>query len=94
MNQGGAMAFAVRYREYCFGGLRQRSLFVDETGIDGTATEQRAGGWVWFLRYPDGALAGEGNAATWDDALRDIQRTLVAEEERGGPGDLRRAVPS
>ncbi len=84
------MERAVQYREYVFGGLRRRSLSVDGAGIVGTATEQRSGGWAWFLRHPDGSLAGEGRAATWDDALRDIHRTLAAEETQGRLGYLRR----
>lgn len=84
------MEFTVRFREYVFGGRRQRSVFVDGTGIAGTATEQQGGGWAWFLRYPDGELAGEDGAATWDDVLRGIRRALVMEERYGRLGYLRR----
>ncbi|MDQ6832619.1 MAG: hypothetical protein M3008_04400 [Chloroflexota bacterium] len=48
------MAFTVRYTECRFGGLRQRSLRVEGT---------TSGGQTWFLRYPDGELAGEGCCA-------------------------------
>ncbi len=84
------MEITVRYTESVFGGLRRRSLLVDGAGLGGTATERRSGGWGWFLRHPDGTLAGEGDAVTWDDALRDIRRTLAAGEVRGRLGYLRR----
>jgi len=84
------MEFTVRYTEYVFGGLRQRSLFVEGAGIAGTATEQRTGGWAWFLRYPDGELAGEGRAAAWASVLGGIRRALVLEEKDGRLGYLRR----
>lgn len=77
------MVFTVHFREYTFGGLRQRTLVIAGTAIRGTATEQRSGGWGWFLRYPDGELAGEGHAATWDGLLEDIVGALVMETKYG-----------
>jgi len=71
------MVYLVRFREYTFGGLRQRTIAVAGTALRGTATEQRAGGWGWFLRYPDGELAGEGRAGTWAGALAEIGEALA-----------------
>lgn len=62
----------VHYSEYILGGLRQRTIRVDGTGLRGTATEQRTGGWAWFLRHPDGGLAAEGVAPAWECAVDDI----------------------
>jgi len=77
------MVYLVRFREYIFGGLRQRTIAVAGTALRGTATEQRAGGWGWFLRYPDGELAGEGRAGTWAGARAEIGEALVMEARHG-----------
>lgn len=79
----GAMVYTVRFREYTFGGLRQRTIAVAGTALRGTATEQRAGGWGWFLRYPHGELAGEGYPATWEGVLEEIRAALMMEAKYG-----------
>ncbi len=86
------MVYLVRFREYTFGGLRQRTIAVTGTAIRGTATEQRTGGWGWFLRYPYGELAGEGRAATWEGVLDDIRAALTMEAKYGRLSSLPRDV--
>lgn len=86
------MVYLVRFREYTFGGLRQRTIAVAGTAVRGTATEQRAGGWGWFLRYPDGELAGEGYASTWEGVLDDIREALMMEAKYGRLSYLPRDV--
>jgi len=83
------MEFTVRFEEYEFGGVVQRSVLVDGTTITGTAAEQRAGGWAWFLRYPDGESAGEGKCGSWAEVLRDIRRALVMEIKYGRLGFIK-----
>ncbi len=84
------MEFIVRFEEYQFAGVVQRSVLVDGTTISGTAAEQRAGGWAWFLRYPDGESSGEGKCGSWAEVLRDIRRALVMEIRYGRLGFLQR----
>ncbi len=88
------MVYLVPFREYTFGGLRQRTITVEGTAIRGTATEQPAGGWGWFLRYPDGELAGEGRAATWAGVLEEIRAALTMEAKYGRLSSLPRDVTS
>lgn len=76
----------VRYRERILGGLRQRALVIEGTLMAGAASEQSAGGWAWFLRHPDGALAGEGGAVTWEGVLSDIRDVVTTEGKRHTPG--------
>ncbi len=87
------MTFSIRFDEYLFAGVVQRTIVIDGTTIGGTATEQRAGGWAWFLRYPDGEFAGEGGEASWGGVLRGIRHALAAEIAHGRLGHLRRGAP-
>jgi hypothetical protein len=77
------MKFMVRFEEYRFAGVVQRTITIDGTTISGTATEPRAGGWAWFLRYPDGDSAGAGRYASWGGVLCGIEYALAQQARLG-----------
>jgi len=88
------MTFTVQCEAYIFAGVVQRSIAVMGTEIRGTASEQRGGGWAWFLRYPDGECAGEGGDASWDGVLGGIRDALAMEVRYGRLGYVpREATP-
>jgi hypothetical protein len=84
------MEFTVRFEGYRFAGTLRYAVEVVGTGISGGVAEQRAGGWAWFLRYPDGEWAGEGLAGSWAGMLRDMRRALALEARHGRLSYLRR----
>jgi hypothetical protein len=77
------MTFMVRFEEYRFAGVVQRTMVIDGTTVSGTVTEQRMGGWAWFLRYPDGNIAGQGRYASWGGVLCGIEYALAREIPHG-----------
>jgi hypothetical protein len=83
----------VRFEEYRFAGVVQRTMVIDGTAVSGTATEQRTGGWAWFLRYPDGDVAGKGRYASWGGVLCGIEYALAQETRHGRLGHPRRGAP-
>lgn len=82
--------FKVRFEEYRFAGVVQRTIAVDGTAVSGTATEQRTGEWVWFLRYPNGDLAGKGRYGSWDGVLYGIKYAVAQGTRQGQLSYLRR----
>jgi len=83
------MKFTVRFAEYRFAGVVQRTIVIDGTTIGGTATEQHTGGWAWFLRYADGEVAGDGRYASWGGVLCGIAYALAQETRHGRLSHLR-----
>jgi hypothetical protein len=77
------VTFMVRFEEYRFAGVVQRTMVIDGTTVSGTVTEQRMGGWAWFLRYPDGNIAGQGRYASWGGVLCGIEYALAREIPHG-----------
>jgi hypothetical protein len=80
------MTFMVRFEEYRFAGVVQRTMVIDGTTVSGTVTEQRTGGWAWFLRYPDGNIAGQGRYASWGGVLCGIEYALAQQARHGRLG--------
>ena len=86
------MTFMMGFEEYRFAGVVQRTIVIDGTTVSGTATEQRSGGWAWFLRYADGDIAGKGRYASWGGVLCGIEYALAQETRHGHLGYLRRGA--
>jgi hypothetical protein len=93
MEEGRAVTFTVRFEEYRFAGVVQRTMVIGGTTVSGTATEQRTGGWAWFLRYPNGDIAGEGRYGSWEGVLCGVKYALARETRHGRLGHLYHGAP-
>jgi hypothetical protein len=86
------VTFMVRFEEYRFAGIVQRTIVIYGTVVSGTATEQRTGGWAWFLRYPNGDVAGKGRYGSWGGVLCGIKYAVAQETRHGQLSSLRRGA--
>ncbi len=84
------MEFTVHFEGYIFAGMVRYCIDIAGTSISGGVTEQWAGGYAWFLRYPDGEWAGDGVAGSWGGMLGDIRHALTMEATHGRLSYLRR----